>query len=116
MPKAKSKSASGDDSGPPTRQNSTDPVADESTGVSDDTSQVTNDTSASLPVARTSSLGYGTQQASTFIHTVVNRPVYDGKIEHFPSWEMQLEAHLHEKKMSKLLTEDNPDPAENENL
>ena len=54
MPKAKSKSASGDDSGPPTRQNSTDPVADESTGVSDDTSQGTNDTSsASLPVART---------------------------------------------------------------
>ena len=52
MPKAKNKSASGDDSGPPTRQNSTDPVADESTGVSD-TSQITNDTSsASLPVAR----------------------------------------------------------------
>ena len=48
----------GDDSGPPTRQNSTDPVADEGTGVSDDTSQVTNDTSASLPVARTSSLSW----------------------------------------------------------
>ena len=90
MPKAKNKSTSGDDSGPPTRQNSTDPVADESTGVSD-TSQITNDTScASLPVARSFPLGYGTQPASTFIHTVVNRPVYDGKIDHFPSWEMQL--------------------------
>ena len=56
MPKAKSKSASGDDSGPPTRQKSTDPVADEGTGVSDDTSQVTNDTSASLPMSQGSLL------------------------------------------------------------
>ena len=29
---------------------------------------------------------------------------------------MQLEAHLHEKKMSKLLKEDNPDAVENEDL
>ena len=83
MPKAKNKSNSGEGSGPPTRQNSTDPVANESTG-SEDSSQ---DSSNTMPVTRTLPLGYG-QPASTFIHTVVNRPVYDGKIYHFPSWEM----------------------------
>ena len=59
MPKAKNKSASGDGSGPPTRQNSTDPVANESTG-SEDISQGTNDSndsSTTMPVARTSPLG-----------------------------------------------------------
>ena len=87
MPKSKSKSATGDGSGLTTRSNSIDGDADQSNGANgttDDTSQVNNNTSASLPISQGSSLGYGQpQQPSTLIHTVVNRPVYDGKMSIF---------------------------------
>ena len=120
MPKVKSKGSSDttneDGSGMTTRSNSVDADADQSNGVTDDISQVNNNPSANMPISQPSSLGYGQQHPSTLIHTVVSRPVYDGKIEHFPSWEMQLEAHLHERKMTKLLTEDNPDPVDNKDL
>ena len=60
MPKAKSKgtsdTANEDGSGMTTRSNSVDPDADQSTGVTDDTSQVNNNTSANVPIYHPSSL------------------------------------------------------------
>ena len=56
MPKAKSKNATEDNSGTTTRSNSTDPDAVQSTGVTDDTSQVNNNTYASLPISQGSLL------------------------------------------------------------
>ena len=104
-------------SGITTRSNSVDADADQSTSVTDDVTQnISNNPSSNIPISQPSSIGYGNPHSSTLIHTVVSRPVYDGKIEHFPSWDMQLEAHLHERKMTKLLTEDNPDPIDNKDL
>ena len=109
MPKVKSKGSNDntneDGSGITTRSNSVDADADQSTSVTDDVTQnVSNNPSSNIPISQPSSIGYGKPHSSTLIHTVVSRPVYDGKIEHFPSWEMQLEAHLHERKRTKLLT------------
>ena len=77
---------------------SVDSDADQSSNITDNVNQnLSNDSSSNVPISQSSSIGYGNQHSSTaIIHTVVSRPVYDGKIEHFPSWDMQLEAHLHE--------------------
>ena len=79
---------------------------------------VGNNSITNASSSQTSSTGYpGYQHASSaVIHTVINRPVFDGKIDHFPSWDMQLEAHLHERNMTTLLKQNNPDPIQNECL
>ena len=67
--------------------NSIDMDNDQDNSLDIDNQNLGNNTITNAPSSQSSSTGYQGHQhsSSAVIHTVLNRPVFDGKIDHFPS-------------------------------
>ena len=97
-------------------------IVEGSTESSATTTSTTTDSTGSNPInpqaSNSALIGYGGRQLNHLQNCApfqnrIQRPIFDGKNEHFQAWQDQMEAHLNDVGYLHIL--DNPTPSDADN-